>query len=91
MKVKSLIVLPLMLLHFDPHYRAGIQMLVLYKQINPGKAAAQQLHILLYPAPTGQDARGGDPNASSLQKKFRLAFNGKDKKDVVGHKRQNNR
>ena len=23
--------------------------------------------ILLYSAPTGQDARGGDPNASSLQ------------------------
>ena len=24
--------------------------------------------ILLYPAPTGQDARGGDPNASKYDK-----------------------
>ena len=48
-KVKSLIVLPLMLLHFDPHYREGIQMLVLYKQINPGKAAAQQLFYYIRP------------------------------------------
>ena len=48
-KVKSLIVLPLMLLHFDPHYREGIQMLVLYKQINTGKAAAQQLFYYIRP------------------------------------------
>ena len=73
-------------------------MLVLYKQINPGKAAAQQLFYYIRPpldrmlgegilmlvlenkfclgrllrsnysiisGPTGQDARGGDPNASS--------------------------
>ena len=44
MKMKSLIVLPLMLLHFDPHYREGIQMLALYKKINPGKAAVPKVN-----------------------------------------------
>ena len=28
--------------------------------------------IILYPAPTGQDVRGGDPNATSFDEKFCL-------------------
>ena len=90
-----------MLLHFDPHYREGIQMLVLCYEFRPGKAAAQLLFYYIRPhwtgcqgrgskcyffvislglerllrsyysiisGSTGQDARGGDPNAISSQK-----------------------
>ena len=58
-------------------------MLVLYINSGPGRLLHSNYSIIS--GPTGQDARGGDPNASSLQKILAgLLIESKDIKNVVG-------